>query len=510
MATSIASQLQAIRSIVKVADTESNKRPFTRPSILFDAKEAADIDLDTLFNLALSALAGWRCGFGINQVCSFWYLSIWSNHKLDQPPDILVYAKSLTRLEILVSQDERFGNYKNDLFAHKSKELDRELMGIEENNQINASVSSYLRLLSGYFQLPSALRTLEYLIRRYKIHVYNIEELILCALPYHDTHVFVRIVQLLDTGHGKWMFLEGVKTSGAPPPRKVIVQQCVRDMGILEALCNYASPSKKVQPSRPVISFCTAVVIEVFGSLPVIDSDVVKRILPYLVSSLQSHSKGNIDHKNRTAASLTVTGQQPSLQVLLLLLRLNQRPRPLGEARLTKNAHGSPEELRLASSMIMAGALMIVGLLANRSTLSPNLVKSLIRSIVDVAREDTEHSTDLQLFRVSFMALVNVVQFQSIEVLPKKVVDILKEIRDLSGILFGLTKEFNVDKFMAILLESLMEYSSNDDGCHQVLLSIIETVPVNALVGRLVSKLLYTSMKLYKKGNETSSSSAPG
>ncbi|CAH1414577.1 unnamed protein product [Lactuca virosa] len=53
MATSIASQLQAIRSIVK-ADTDPLKRPFTRPSILFDAKEAADIDLDTLFNLALS------------------------------------------------------------------------------------------------------------------------------------------------------------------------------------------------------------------------------------------------------------------------------------------------------------------------------------------------------------------------------------------------------------------------------------------------------------------------
>lgn len=67
-----------------------------------------------------------------------------------------------------MSQDERFGNYKNDLFTHKSKELDRELMGIQENSQINASISSYLRLLSGYFQLPSALRTLEYLIRRYK------------------------------------------------------------------------------------------------------------------------------------------------------------------------------------------------------------------------------------------------------------------------------------------------------------------------------------------------------
>ncbi|KAL7601417.1 hypothetical protein Lser_V15G21482 [Lactuca serriola] len=42
-----------IRLIVK-ADTDPLKRPFTRSFILFDAKEAADIDLDTLFNLALS------------------------------------------------------------------------------------------------------------------------------------------------------------------------------------------------------------------------------------------------------------------------------------------------------------------------------------------------------------------------------------------------------------------------------------------------------------------------
>ncbi|KAK1419459.1 hypothetical protein QVD17_28628 [Tagetes erecta] len=403
---SIASQLQAIRSIVK-ADTDPHKRPFTRPSILFDAKEAADIDLDTLLNLALSGL------------------------------------------DVLVSHDERFGNYKNDLFSHKSKDMDRELMGIEENNQVNASVSSYLRLLSGYFQSPSAMRTLEYLIRRYKIYVYNLEELILCALPFHDTHVFVRIVQLLDTGHGKWTFLEGVKMSGAPPPRKVIVQQCVRDMGVLEALCSYASPTKKVQPSRPVISFCTAVVIEVLGSLPVLDTDVVKRISPYVISSLQIHSKGNIDHK--------------------------------------------------------VGALMIVGLLAYRSALSSNLVKGLIRSVADVAREDAEHSTDLQFFRVSFMALVNVVQCQSVEVLSKKVVDILKEVRDLSGILSELTKEFNIDKFLVVLLYSLMEYSSVDDTCHQVLLSVIKAVPLKALVGRLVSKLLSISVKLYKKGNEASS-----
>lgn len=50
MATSLVAQLQRLA----VPDTEQRKRPFTRPSILFDPKEAADIELDTILNIALS------------------------------------------------------------------------------------------------------------------------------------------------------------------------------------------------------------------------------------------------------------------------------------------------------------------------------------------------------------------------------------------------------------------------------------------------------------------------
>lgn len=74
----------------------------------------------------------------------------------------------ISGLEILIGMDERFRNYKNDLFSHRSTELDRELMGIEQNNQLNVSIASYLKLLSGYFLHTAALQTLEYLIRRHK------------------------------------------------------------------------------------------------------------------------------------------------------------------------------------------------------------------------------------------------------------------------------------------------------------------------------------------------------
>ncbi|KAK3217662.1 hypothetical protein Dsin_011632 [Dipteronia sinensis] len=404
MATSIASQLQAIKSFV-LADEEPLKRPFTRPSILFNPKEAADIDLDTILDIALSGL------------------------------------------EVLVSVDERFRNYKHDLFSLKSKDLDRELMGIEENNKINASISSYLQLLSGHLQLPASLKTLEYLIRRYKIYVYNTEELILCALPYHDTHVFVRIVQLLNLGNNKWKFLEGVRVSGAPPPRTVIVQQCIRDMGVLEVLCNYSSPTKKFMPSKPTINFCTAVIIETLGSASTVDSDAVKRILPFVVSGFQPGAKGGSDHK--------------------------------------------------------AGALMIVALLANKVSLSPKLVKSLIRSIAEIAREDVKESTDLQWFRLSLMALINLVQLQPVDMFPKKALDILKEIRDIAGILLDLSKEFNIDRFLAMLLESLVDYSSSDDSCHLALISIIEKVPIKNLVDHVISKVLLSCLRLSKKDSDS-------
>lgn len=53
---------------------------------------------------------------------------------------------------------------------------------------------------------------------------------------------------------------------------------------------------------------------------------------------------------------------------------------------------------------------MIVGLLAQKVSLSPSLVKSLVRSVAEVAREDANMSNDLQWVRMSFMALINLVQ----------------------------------------------------------------------------------------------------
>jgi U3 small nucleolar RNA-associated protein 10 len=70
-------------------------------------------------------------------------------------------------LEHLEGVNERFRRYRNTLFSETSLEVNREQLTTKENDKLNKSISSYLRLLAGYLQLQAAMQTLEYLIRRY-------------------------------------------------------------------------------------------------------------------------------------------------------------------------------------------------------------------------------------------------------------------------------------------------------------------------------------------------------
>lgn len=155
MASSLAAQLKSVSSAGLQAH-QGNKRPITRPSLLFDPRQAADVSLHT------------------------------------------IHAAALEGLDRLVEMDKRFASFRNTLFSFESQQMDRELQNREYNAKIDKTIGLYLRLVSGHLLVGDSHKTLEYLIRRYKIWAYNADDLILCALPYHETSLFVRIVQLLD------------------------------------------------------------------------------------------------------------------------------------------------------------------------------------------------------------------------------------------------------------------------------------------------------------------------
>lgn len=59
---------------------------------------------------------------------------------------------------------------------------------------------------------------------------------------------------------------------------------------------------------------------------------------------------------------------------------------------------------------MQASALMIVSLLAQKASLAPNVAKSLLHSVADMARTDAKEGRDMRWLRMSVMTIISIVQ----------------------------------------------------------------------------------------------------
>lgn len=267
MSTSLARQLQRLQSDVN--------RGKGRASFLFHAREAADYDTATIF------------GIGCNG------------------------------LEELVTLDNSFERFTNDLFSTGWMELDREHSTLDVNENINALVSDFCRTLSPYFALRAAHKTLEWLIRRFKVHVYNVDALMECALPHHDTVHFGRLVQLLPIGSTSttlgdgsmslplWHFLAANQKNGVPLPKEVLVRQCLKDAAVVSFICKTAAnavehESKSLGKAKSTLTWYTITLTEAItragnAKSMTLTEETVSALIPHLLQGIRDTN--NLDYQ---------------------------------------------------------------------------------------------------------------------------------------------------------------------------------------------------------------------
>eukprot|EP00741_Cyanophora_paradoxa_P001237 tig00000074_g1194.t1 len=141
----------------------------------------------------------------------------------------------------LAGLSAKAAEYERSLFSAKAKETNRELQTKEENKKLDDAIAGVLRLLSNYFLQKPAHRVFEYLVRRFKVNEYNVNDVMRCILPYHETNIFVRVVQILRLPGTMFAFLEGMqqKRDGPVTPisRVVLVNECIRNQGLLSFVC---------------------------------------------------------------------------------------------------------------------------------------------------------------------------------------------------------------------------------------------------------------------------------
>lgn len=176
--TSLERQLKRL----KTPQTEEFRQTKYRVSFLYDRKEASAIDCDTHLRIA-------HKGF-----------------------------KKLLRLNPDLEKFE-------DLLGPESKELERSSLHEDENNQLSVRIRKFINnSILPFFMLNDCHEIFEYLIYKYQVHNYQTDDLLCALLPYHETRLFARALQVTsDLSETFWGWLEPYKKEGVPIPKERIL-----------------------------------------------------------------------------------------------------------------------------------------------------------------------------------------------------------------------------------------------------------------------------------------------
>ncbi|XP_074642790.1 HEAT repeat-containing protein 1-like [Tubulanus polymorphus] len=258
MTTSLAQQLARLAVPHTQALLGEDKR---KASLLFEPKEAANIDKETF------------------------------------------YALGLNGLQELENIDREFEEFNDVLFSDASQNFERSVQTKEVNKKLDESISKFLIKLSPYFLLRPAHKALEWLIYRYHIHWYNVDELMQCILPYHEANIFVRAVQLikLEDPANKWHWLHHIQKPGSHLPRMTVINHCRADLGFLTFVCEmvpnflkiHGNASNNSTSLRVIMSFYATTVVGALENGNV-KEEMIAKLLPYLTQGFKSK---NIEYK---------------------------------------------------------------------------------------------------------------------------------------------------------------------------------------------------------------------
>ncbi|XP_062859270.1 HEAT repeat-containing protein 1 [Trichomycterus rosablanca] len=220
-----------------------------------------------------------------------------------------IYALGCTGLEELLGIDAAFAEFQETLFSQASLTLERSVQSKEVNKKLDKGIELFLTRLSPYFLLKPALKCLEWLVRRFHIYLYNQDSLVACVLPYHETKVFVRVIQLLkiDDPTHRWHWLHGIQKPGVPLARGTLLTHCYKDLGFMDFICTMVTKSVKAYSGsvqdgkcaqlRVVFSFYAAAIVPALDAVEKVTDSIVAKLLPYVQMGLKSEL---LDYKAAT------------------------------------------------------------------------------------------------------------------------------------------------------------------------------------------------------------------
>lgn len=305
-----------------------------------------------------------------------------------------VYAVCHDGFEELCRLDGRFLQFQTNLFSEQSQDEDRTQLSKIENDELDKRIDAFLRLAGGRLRIMPAIKAIEWLIRRFRIHEFNTASLIAAFLPYHTLPSFVTVMSILPAKiPAVYGFLDPYIRSLTAPPRAAIVQQTISRPELLATVSAYTLESCRLGVEYPaMISFWAGIMTETVN--------------------------GMIDRMRSGRRSVQADNDQMLLQ---------QIGPTLSEALVMRKVPG----LQVASYMVVA-------VVASKGGLSDAALSSFMEQIV--------HGWTTETSRPGLVCLAILAQHRSAKALPGKVTKALTKVPDLVRTLQEISREYRVDR----------------------------------------------------------------
>lgn len=112
-----------------------------------------------------------------------------------------IYSYCLQGFEELCELDSRFQKFQATLFSETSINTDRNVQTKDVVDSLNKNIEVFLTLVGPYWLLNPAARAVEWLVRRFHANIHNAEMILLLALPYYKSPIFVRCMNVISKGN---------------------------------------------------------------------------------------------------------------------------------------------------------------------------------------------------------------------------------------------------------------------------------------------------------------------
>ncbi|KJZ74082.1 U3 small nucleolar RNA-associated protein 10 [Hirsutella minnesotensis 3608] len=367
-----------------------------------------------------------------------------------------LYSTCISGFEELCQLDSRFTRFQSTIFSEESQNQDRTQLTAAENVELDRQVEGFLRLSGSRLRLMPAIKAIEWLIRRFRIHEHNTAILLTTFLPYHSIPTFATLLSILPPRLPReFQFLNPYVRALTPPPRSIFVHQAIHHPDFLYFLSEYTLESCRRQYHYPaLITFWGGLMTEALGGI--LDRTRSGR------AAVQSDNTQSLLHRvGPIFAESLVMKKIPSLQI--------------------------------ASYMALA-------LFVAKANLEDVAVTAFMEQTVYGWTNDT--------VRPALVCLAIMAHFRSAKQMSSKVTKALMKISDIGHLLVEIGQERSVDKLANGLCLALIErFTKKGDsrGLPTIMAILSSRVLRDKQIAVIFKSLLLTALKLDDNSDESGS-----